>query len=290
MKAYRARRRREVIENSRPAAVGVVLLAFGAAALLTSFYFLLGKGPREIAILAPAGGTVSDIAVAAPDTVLHVTVQQALLRDGWSYIAGKLIGPGHDVLLEFGHELWRESGVDRRGSWSASHLAYDLHVTVPEPGTYQLAFEAETGHMGTMSVVPAREIADAMKVVLQPREGSAVPFRTAGLLALLAGFIMHESATGALRRRLGRREASLPPPQDGVALAQSPWRTKTVLAALVASIVLYALLFVPSFRGYGHASPTEQPSFWSFESVEVHHDASVRAGSRAGPGVAGGGK
>lgn len=70
----------------------------------------------------------------------------------------------------------------------------------------------------------------------------------------------------------------------------NPWRTKTVLGVIAATIALYLLLLVPSYAGYGYAGPDRPPSFWSFTSIDVYHDASVRAGSRSGPGVAGGGK
>lgn len=70
----------------------------------------------------------------------------------------------------------------------------------------------------------------------------------------------------------------------------NPWRTRIVLAVIVASVLLYGVLFVPSVLGYGYASPGARPSFWAFETIDFYRDVSVRAGSRSGPGVSGGGK
>lgn len=70
----------------------------------------------------------------------------------------------------------------------------------------------------------------------------------------------------------------------------SPWRTRMVLGVIIASVVLYGLLLVASYRGYGYAAPGARPSFWAFETVDFYRDVSVRAGSRTGPGVSGGGK
>ena len=70
----------------------------------------------------------------------------------------------------------------------------------------------------------------------------------------------------------------------------NPWRTKIVLGFIAGVIALYLVLFVPTYRGYGYGGPDRAPSFWSFSSIDFYHGVSVRAGSRTGPGIAGGGK
>lgn len=69
-----------------------------------------------------------------------------------------------------------------------------------------------------------------------------------------------------------------------------PWRTRTVLGVIAGAVAIYLLLFIPSCQGWGYGGPANPPSFWSFTSIDTYHGASVRAGSRTGPGIAGGGK
>lgn len=73
----------------------------------------------------------------------------------------------------------------------------------------------------------------------------------------------------------------------------SIWASKTVITIILVVVVIYALLMWPSCTGYGyagHGGYHHGPSFWYFGGVSTYHSPSVRAGSRSGPGVTGGGK
>ncbi len=73
----------------------------------------------------------------------------------------------------------------------------------------------------------------------------------------------------------------------------NPWRSKTVIICIVAVVAIYLLLMWPSCNGYGYAGYSgyhQGPSVWYFGGVRTYHSPSVRAGSRTGPGVTGGGK
>lgn len=72
----------------------------------------------------------------------------------------------------------------------------------------------------------------------------------------------------------------------------NPWTSKLVLFFGVLAMGVYALLFVPSCRGYGYAGYngwSRGSSFFYWGGVPTYHDRSVRTGSRSGPGVRGGG-
>lgn len=69
--------------------------------------------------------------------------------------------------------------------------------------------------------------------------------------------------------------------------------SKTIITIILALTVIYALLMWPSCTGYGYAGYGgyhQGPSFWYFGGVRTYHGSSVRAGSRSGPGITGGGK
>ena len=72
----------------------------------------------------------------------------------------------------------------------------------------------------------------------------------------------------------------------------NPWTSKLVLAFGGLAATGYGLLYVPSLDGFGYAGHngfSNPPSFLYWGGVETYHDPNVRAGSRGGPNVQGGG-
>ena len=70
------------------------------------------------------------------------------------------------------------------------------------------------------------------------------------------------------------------------------WTSPVVLGVAGLLLVVYLLLFSLSEEGYGyagHGGYHRSASFWYWGGVNTNHERSVRAGSRGGPGVRGGG-
>lgn len=71
------------------------------------------------------------------------------------------------------------------------------------------------------------------------------------------------------------------------------WGSKTLISVIAGVGLLYVALVWLSCDGYGYAGYDDYDtgaSFWYFGDVDTFHSRSVRAGSRGGPGVTGGGK
>ncbi len=70
------------------------------------------------------------------------------------------------------------------------------------------------------------------------------------------------------------------------------WTSPFVLGFTLFSALSYGALFIPSRSGYGYAGYggfNRGPSFFYFGGAPTYHGASVRRGSRYGPGMHGGG-
>lgn len=73
----------------------------------------------------------------------------------------------------------------------------------------------------------------------------------------------------------------------------SVWSSKTIISVIIIVGIVYAILLWPSCQGYGYAGYGgyhSGPSMFYFGGVNTYHSPSVRAGSRSGPGISGGGK
>lgn len=181
--------------NEKLRAAGIVLMAFGLVSLITAIFFARQSGAALVQSLPAEGGIVGPVEITKENTVLHITVQQSFSQDSWSYIEGDVLDAEQEPLFSFGDELWRESGYDSDGAWSESDSTYDLKVTIPEKGTHYLELTAE---------LAAPSTASSMSIRVEPQAGSTVPFIAAGIIGLILGLILHEMATGAIIRALGK--------------------------------------------------------------------------------------
>ncbi len=184
-------------DRPRLRAISLITLGFGAVSLLTGFVFMFLGSTIASATLPADGGRVGPIVVERPSTVLEVRVHQPFRTDGWSYVEAEVQDADGEFLFGFGDELWSESGFDD-GAWHEEKNDYDLHVTIPEPGTYYLAFavQAAGGQYGGYN--PAVET----RVTVKKKVGSSLPFLVAGILALLAGAFLFLMAATKVRRSL----------------------------------------------------------------------------------------
>jgi hypothetical protein len=119
------------------------------------------------------------------NTVLEVDVAQPFRADGWSYVEAEVQDEEGEYLFGFGEELWAESGYDE-GPWHEEKNDYDLSVTIPERGSYYLAFVGQGADAAYGGYSPAIET----RVTVSKKKGSSLPFFAAGVLALVVGALM----------------------------------------------------------------------------------------------------
>jgi len=197
-------------QKPRLKAIGCITILFGVLCLVTALVLtFMGSNPIERTI-PPTGGQIGPITIEDENTVLSVEIKQGFRQDGWSFIEGEVLDADEEYLFGFGDELWAESGYDG-GHWHEEKNDSDVKVTIPEPGTYYLAFNASAGAQGSRGVgTPAgpqpSAIGTPIKVTIQPMTGSSLPFLIAGILGLIIGLLLFEAATGAARKVLSEME------------------------------------------------------------------------------------
>jgi len=175
-------------------AISIITIGFALLSLATGTFFMVSGERIAEAILPAEGGRVGPIVVERANTVLEVDVHQPFRADGWSYVEAEVQDEDGEYLFGFGEELWAESGYDE-GAWHEEKNDYDLSVTIPEPGTYYLAFVGQGADAQLGGYNPAIET----RVTVLERKGSSVPFFVAGILALLTGVLGFMVAASRIR-------------------------------------------------------------------------------------------
>lgn len=190
----------EAGERPRMRAIAIITLGFGVLSLVTGLVFSVVGTRLANATLPAEGGRVGPVVVERANTVLDVEVYQPFRADGWSYVEAEVQDEEGEYLFGFGEELWAESGYDG-GSWHEEKNDYDLNVTIPEPGTYYLAFTAQAAGVQYGGYSPAIET----RVTVEKKIGSSLPFLVAGILALLGGAFLFFASSSKLRQTITER-------------------------------------------------------------------------------------
>jgi hypothetical protein len=172
-----------------PIGTGMVLMGFSVICLITSFIFSFDKG-EELKIQAPATGKAEGHPFSVPkDNAVYVaTITQnpggLPNNSGWSDIEIEIMDKEETSLFSFGGDIWRASGRDSDGSWSETKSRFKMKFTVPEKGEYLIGVSAENN---------ARDIHafnSNIKMTIQRKTASSLPFMIAGIFAFIAGVII----------------------------------------------------------------------------------------------------
>ena len=168
----------------------LALIGFAMLSLLTALGFSLSTGGVVSETLPPTGGIIGPITVEKDRTVYQITVAQPVPDGRWNHIEGAVLDADKNHLFSFGEEFWAESGYDDEGAWSERKTDYDIKVTL-QKGTYYLGFTPENPRIG-----------GGIRITVDQKGGSAVPFVTAGVISLIIGVILNEKAKGTIGRKL----------------------------------------------------------------------------------------
>jgi hypothetical protein len=159
----------------------VLLFAFaivsGFSALLTG----LSAGEPLQRRLDASGGLVGPITVQEDGTVLQIEVRQDPGNQSWSFVGGEVLDAGKNYLFGFGEEMWHETGYDSDGYWSETKSSYDVKIRLPR-GQYYLNFSGEKQPGSNPGSV---------RVTVEEKLGSSIPFWILALLALLAAVLCY---------------------------------------------------------------------------------------------------
>lgn len=170
----------------------MALIAFAVLSFITALGFNITTGGGLAQTLPPEGGILGPIQVDKNRAVYQITVAQNINRDGqWNHVEGAVLDVKKNHLFSFGEEFWKESGYDDGGAWTERKTDYTIKVTL-QKGSYYLGFDAENVGPG----------ASQIHVIAKPKSGSAVPFFTAGVIALILGVIVNEMASGSIGKGL----------------------------------------------------------------------------------------
>ncbi len=180
------------IDQKDKVQTAMALIGFAMLSFVTALAFNLTTGTLISEVLPAAGGVVGPIQVEKDRTVYQIKVEQSVGRDGaWNQVTGEILDEKKEPLFSFGEEFWAESGYDDGGRWSEQKTDYDIKITL-QKGTYFLGLESENQDASLSQV----------RVSVKKKGGSAVPFFTAGIIALIIGVVMNEMAKGTISRGL----------------------------------------------------------------------------------------
>jgi len=163
--------------------IAIVLIAFGCICLISALAVNFSRGKSIVKSLPSQGGIVGPIQVKKDRTVYLVEVLQQVSNGDWSSVTGNVLDQNKNYLFGFGEEFWKESGRDSEGPWTESKNKYKMKVTL-QKGTYYFEFESER----------SRNVSGNIKIVVNRRIGSSLPFLIAGILALIIGVVLNEYA------------------------------------------------------------------------------------------------
>ena len=166
----------------------MAMIGFAVLSFITALGFNLSTGQVIAEALPPTGGIVGPITVEDDRTVYQISVAQAVPDGASNHVEGAVLDASKNHLFSFGEEFWMESGYDDEGAWTERKTSYDIKITL-QKGTFYLGFEPENPR-----------IISKISVVVNKKGGSAVPFVTAGVIALIIGVILNEKAKGTIGR------------------------------------------------------------------------------------------
>lgn len=172
------------------------LIGFGFLSFITAMGFSISTGNLVSEVLPPKGGIVGPILVEKDRTVYQISVSQDVPNRASNHIEGAVLDADKNHLFSFGEEFWQESGYDDEGAWTEKKTDYDIKVTL-QRGTYYLGFEPENP-----------KLLSQIRIVVNKKGGSAIPFVTAGVIALIIGLILNEKSKGTIGRSLGNLDRS----------------------------------------------------------------------------------
>ncbi len=171
-----AERKREMGRTIRIA--GVMIFVFGIVCLITSAVFGSDDGKTVSGTLPATGGILGPIVTTKDNTVLEITVHEALNGYGWSYLDGEMLDKDKEYLFGFGYEFWHETGYDE-GRWDEQKNKFSFKITVPKKGTYYAHLYTEQPKY--------KQIGGNISAWITPEMGSSVPYFAAGLVGLIGG-------------------------------------------------------------------------------------------------------
>jgi hypothetical protein len=154
----------------------VLLFIFAMLCAISALAVNLSVGERLERRLDASGGLVGPITVQEDGSVLQIEVRQNPGNQSWSFVGGEVLDAGKNYLFGFGDEMWHETGYDSDGRWSETKNSYDIKVRLPQ-GQYYLNFSGEKQPGSNPGSV---------RVTVEEKLGSSIPFWILALLALLA--------------------------------------------------------------------------------------------------------
>jgi len=172
------------------------VIVFAVLNLVTALGFNLSTGTPVSEALPPKGGIVGPILVESDRTVYQIQVSQAVPDRASNHVEGAVLDANKKHLFSFGEEFWQESGYDEEGAWTERKTSYDIKITL-QKGTYYFGFEPENP-----------KILSRINIIVNKKGGSAIPFFTAGIIALLIGLILNAKAKAPVGREFGGYDGS----------------------------------------------------------------------------------
>lgn len=186
------------MDNKDKSQAAMALIGFAVLSFVTALFFNVTTGSLISETLPPGGGIVGPVSIDSNRTVLHVKVSQDVPRNGpGNQVTGIVLDEQKNALFSFGEEFWSETGYDDGGSWAEQKTAYDIKITL-QKGTYFFELDSDS---------PAAS-RSRIHLVVNKKGGSAVPFFTAGIIALIIGVVMNEMAKGTISRGIKSMEGS----------------------------------------------------------------------------------